>query len=87
MARLEMGSPGLAPNSVLDYIEDMLMELAEMAEVNGESALAGAIRRAAQTTPIAHSQNGQGQTTQGQTTQGMTDAFGAIPMQKPDDAA
>ena len=56
MSRLSIGDPGLAPDSVLAYIEDMLMELAVMAEVNGEAALAGAIRRAAQTTPVKSAQ-------------------------------
>ena len=51
MSRLQMGDPGLAPDSVLAYIEDMLMELAQLAEISGEAALAGAIRRAAATTP------------------------------------
>ena len=52
MSRLRMGDPGLAPDSMLAYIEDMLMELAQLAEISGEAALAGAIRRAAQTTPV-----------------------------------
>ena len=52
MSRLRMGDPGLAPDSVLAYIEDMLMELAQLAEISGEAALAGAIRRAGQTKPV-----------------------------------
>jgi hypothetical protein len=51
MSRLQVGDPGLAPNSVLDYIEDMLLELAELAHMSGEAALAKAICRAAETKP------------------------------------
>lgn len=55
MSRLQMGDPGLAPDSLLAYIEDMLFELAQLAEISGEAALAGAIRRAAETTPATPS--------------------------------
>jgi hypothetical protein len=44
--RMSFPAAGLPPASVSDYIEDMLNELAELADRLGDGALAAAIRQA-----------------------------------------
>jgi hypothetical protein len=47
MSRLGIGDPGLPPESVCGYIEDMLMELAILAGTIGEGGLCSAIEASA----------------------------------------
>jgi hypothetical protein len=47
MGQLGLGDPGLPPESLCGYLEDMLMELAILAGRNGEAGLCASIEAAA----------------------------------------